>query len=123
MHDLLLAGTELVATSEIARVEFASAAHAAARAGRVPYLTALLAQFDLDTQPQQRIHLVALRPDVVLPAAYRLVMEYRLRTLDAIHLAVALEEGPGLAGDLDLVFVTRDTDQAEAAKTLGLNVR
>ena len=42
---------------------------------------------------------------------------------DAIHLAVALEDGLALAGDDGLAFVTRDRVQAAAAATLGFEVR
>jgi len=46
-----------------------------------------------------------------------------LRTLDAIHLAVCTEECPDLAGDDEIIFVTRDSGQARAARALGLTVR
>jgi len=41
-----------------------------------------------------------------------------------IHLAVAVEECPELAGDGEgVAFVTRDSDQGTAATALGLTVR
>jgi hypothetical protein len=58
-----------------------------------------------------------------MPAAYRLVAEHGLRTLDAIHLAVCVEDCPAFAGDDAIVFVTRNSVQASAARALGLEVR
>jgi uncharacterized protein len=68
------------------------------------------------------VALVRLRPEIILPAAYRLVLDHRLRTLDVVHLAVALEEAPGLSEDGEVVLVTRDEDQAKAARRAGLAV-
>ncbi|HEX9824416.1 MAG TPA: type II toxin-antitoxin system VapC family toxin [Actinomycetota bacterium] len=123
LRSMLLEGEEPVVSTEIARVELASAARAAARAGRFRRWKTLLARIDADCQEDGPIALLGLRPEIVLPTAYRLVVEHRLRTLDALHPAVALEECPALAGDEDVVFVTRDGDQASAAKKLGLPVR
>lgn len=120
---MLLEGREPVVTSEIARIELASAVRATAASGRLPVWRPLLERIEADTGEGGPVRLIALRRDVVLPAAYRLVLEHHLRTLDAIHLAVAVEEGPALAGDLELVFVTRDDDQARAARALGFATR
>ncbi len=119
----LLEGPDAVVTSELARVEFASAVRAAARAARTGERQELLDQFDAECQPDGRIRLVSLRPEVVLPSAYRLVIEHRLRTLDAIHLAVALDQRDELAALAELAFVTRDANQAAAADALGFDVR
>jgi hypothetical protein len=80
----------------------------------------LLARFDEDLAEGGPIGPIGLRPDLILPAAYRLVVEYRLRTLDALHLAVCVEQCPAFAGDDTVVFVTRDNEQAAAARALGL---
>lgn len=119
---LILKGQDPVATSEIARVEFASAARSAVLGGRARVLSSLLAKFDQDCGPGGPIRLLALDPAAVLPKAYELVTEHRLRALDAIHLAVALEQYRPIAAG-DVVFVTRDQDQAAAASALGLAVR
>ena len=50
--------------------------------------------------------LLALRSGPVIDRAVQLIREHRLRSLDAIHLAVALEDARSLAGDDDLVFAT-----------------
>lgn len=120
---LLLEGDEPVVTSEVARLELASATTSAARGGRLRRPERLLARMDVDCAQGGRVALVRLRPEVVFPAAYRLVRDHHLRTLDAIHLAVALEECPALAGDDEVAFVTRDRHRAAAASALGLAVR
>ena len=61
----------------------------------------------LDIVPLQRSHLE--RAGTMLPPA--------LRTLDALHLSVALDLGPGLIG-----FVTYDERQAEAAREHAVTV-
>ena len=120
----LLEGDEPVVTSELTRVEVASAVRGAATAGRLPRWRELLDRIDADCGEDGPVALLAVRPLVVLPTAHRLVLEHRLRTLDAIHLAVAVEECPELAGDGEgVTFVTRDSDQGTAATALGLTVR
>lgn len=123
LRQRLLEGKDPVVTSELARVELASAIRAAAQAGRIGRYDGLLARIDADCQEEGPISLLRLRPEAVLPTAYGLVVEHRLRTLDGIHLAVALEEFPLLAGEGDAVFVTRDERQAAAAVALGLSVQ
>lgn len=123
LREMLLAGTEKVITSELSRVEHASACRAAARAARVHAFQDLLDRFDAHTRDEGRILLLVLRPQAILPLAYDLVAAHRLRALDAIHLAVALQDGRAVARGDDLAFVTRDADQAAAATALGLTVR
>lgn len=122
LRERLLEGRGAVVTSELARVELASAIRAAASAGRLRRSAGLLARIDADCEEGGPIALLRLRAEAVLPLAYNLVLEHRLRTLDAVHLAVALEECPVLAGDDDIVFVTRDEDQAAAAAAVGYSV-
>jgi len=122
LRERLLEGEEPVVTSELARVELASAIRAAAETGRLRRPGGVLARIDADCQERGPIALLRLRAQAVLPMAYSLVLEHRLRTLDAIHLAVALEECPTLAGDDEVVFVTRDEDQATAAAAVGFAV-
>lgn len=122
LRERLLEGAEPVVTSELARVELASAIRAAAIAGRLRRSAGLLARVDADCAEGGPIALLRLRADTVLPLAYDLVLEHRLRTLDAIHLAVALQECPILAADDQVLFVTRDEEQAVAAAALGFAV-
>ena len=123
LRALLLEGREPVVTSEIARLELVAALRAASSSGRLRRSSEVLARFDLDFAEDGAIEPIDLRPDVILPAARRLLLEHHLRTLDAIHLAVCAEDCPALAGDDEIVFVTRDVEQAKVAKSLGFAVR
>lgn len=123
LRGLLLEGNEPVVTSEIARLELASAVRGASAAGRLPRWKELFARIETDLAGDGPIDLIDLRAEVILPTAYRLIIEQRVRTLDAIHLAVCLEDCPTLAGDDEIVFVTRDAEQAKVAKSLGFAVR
>lgn len=119
LSSLLLAP---VVTSEITQVEFARAVRAAARQGRYRRWRLLIERFEEDVRAEGPVTLLKLRPEAILPVARELVLDHPVRTLDAIHLAVALEEGVALAGADGLVFVTRDRAQARAARALGLSV-
>lgn len=123
LRSMLLEGDEPVVVSEVARVELASAVRSAARASRLRRWRALLARIDADCGETGPLTLLALRTEAVLPTAYRLVTEHRLRTLDALHLAVAIEDCPRLAGGGPIAFVTRDDQQAAAASALGFTLR
>lgn len=113
LREVLLESGESVLTSEIARVEFGSAVRRARKTGRATRW--ILGQFDADCS-DGTVTLLAFRGEAVLGRAYDIATEHPLRTLDAIHVAVALEERPD-------VFVTRDERQARVAATLGLAVR
>lgn len=120
---VLLDGRDPTITSAIAIVELASAVRSAGRSGRLPSWQVTLDRIEADLAAEGRIKLIPLRADPILDSARRLVLDHRLRTLDAIHLAVAIEDGRTLAAGEELVFVTRDADQAAAAAALGLAVR
>ncbi|NIH87321.1 type II toxin-antitoxin system VapC family toxin [Amycolatopsis granulosa] len=123
LRELLLSGRCRVLTSELTRVEFASAMTAAKRVGRIPDGRQFLNQFDEDAR-NGLLGMIPLAPARILPAARRLVTEnHPLRTLEAIHLAVALTDTAALTGGEPVVMVTRDQRQAEAAKAHGLEVR
>ncbi len=100
--------------SEIVRVELARAAKNAESSGRIPDATPVLRRIDIDLD--QSIGLLDLEPVTILPRARKLVLEHRLGTLDAIHLAVAIELRE--REEDEVVFVTRDGDQAAAARAL-----
>lgn len=116
----LLEGDDPVVTSELTAVELGSAVAAAFRAGRVPSAQGLLQRIDRDTGRTGAVSLLRLRAAPVLALARDIVLRHRLRTLDAIHLAVAATEGVALAAGDPFVFVSRDTDQLAAASALGL---
>lgn len=122
LRRLLLTGTHDVLTSELTRIEFASAVVAAEKRQRIPDAEAVLVQFDEDAQ-SGLFDLIPLRRKMILAPARRLVINnFPLRTLDALHLAVALHDAPQLIGE-PITFVTRDQRQADAAKANGLQVR
>lgn len=123
LRSMLRGGEESVMTSELTRVELASAVRSAVRAGRIRNEDRLHARIAADTGERGAVFLAKLRPQAILPLAYQLLRTHRLRTLDAIHLAVALEDASEYAGSEDVVLVTRDADQAAAARALGLAVR
>jgi len=116
----LLDGDEAVVTSELTRLEFASAVSAAARTGRMQKYRLFLDRFDADCGKDGPIALIRLDPEGVFPLAYRLLTEHDLRTLDALHLAVATTSATALAGADSVVLVTRDGRQAAAAAAMGL---
>lgn len=122
LRQLLLEGEDPVISSALTRLELASAAHAAGRARRLSEPSRLIDRFDTDCGHGGLVALVRLRPDPVLETARRIVTHHGQRTLDAIHLAVALEDGVPLAMPDALVFVTRDRAQSRAAVRLGLEV-
>ncbi len=122
VYSLLLDGSEPVVTSELARLEFASATFAAARAGRLRHPERVIARFDQDCRPTGPIALLALDSGRVLPEAQRLLSTHALHSLDAIHLAVALLDALGLAGGNALIFVSRDAAQCVAAEAEGLTI-
>jgi predicted nucleic acid-binding protein len=116
----LLEGTEAVVTSELTRLEFASAVSVAARTGRRRKSRLFLDRFDADCRDDGPIALLKLDPEGVFPLAHRLLTEHDLRTLDALHLAVASTSATALAGADSIVLVTRDDRQAAAAAAMGL---
>ena len=116
----LLEGDEAVVTSELTRLEFVSAVSSAARAGRLRKAQLFLDRFDADCGDNGPIALLRLDPGSVFQLAYRLLTEHDLRTLDAVHLAVASTSATELAGAESVLLVTRDDRQASAAATMGL---
>lgn len=123
LRGLLLEGDEPVVTSELTRIEFASAVTAAFRNARTDGADGLLASFDVDCGEDGVITLLRLDPGTAFATAHRFVREHVLRTLDAIHLAVALTDVTTLAAGEPVELVTRDTRQVAAASALGLTVR
>ncbi|WP_235022844.1 type II toxin-antitoxin system VapC family toxin [Amycolatopsis alkalitolerans] len=123
LRALLFEGEHIVLTSELTRVEFASAIKAAKRQGRIPDAAEFLAQFDEDTE-EGMLNLIPLAPHRIMPRARRVVLgDQPVRTLDAIHLAVAMNDAVSLVGGAPVVLVTRDQRQAEAAKAHGIETR
>ncbi|WP_217637845.1 type II toxin-antitoxin system VapC family toxin [Actinopolyspora saharensis] len=120
---LLLEGESPVVTSELTRIEFASAVSAAQRGDRAATITRVLDRFDRDCGNEGPIAVLRMDPGVIVPRARELVLSHPMRTLDAMHLGAALEQAAPLAAGDDLVMVTRDDRQAAAARERGLPVR
>jgi uncharacterized protein len=116
----LLEGDEAVVSSELTRLEFASAVSAAARTGRLRNSRLFLDRFDADCGKDGPIALLRLDPETAFPLAYRLLTQHDLRTLDAVHLAVASTSATALAAADSVVLITRDERQAAAAAAMGL---
>ncbi len=119
---LLLDPDRLIVTSALAEVEMVAAIGAAARAGRVGSAEEVMAEILADMGEAGHIELLALDSRQTLPRARALCQAHRLRALDAIHVAVALTEEAELVGGEGVVFITRDEDQAAAARAEGLAV-
>ena len=115
LEALLLEGGAPVSTSELSDLELARAVIAAERSRRIASARPVLNL--ISRHLGTVIGLVRLTPETVLTRARPIVLEHRIGTLDAIHLAVALDLRA--TQDEDVVFVTRDVDQAAAAKALG----
>lgn len=118
-------GRDPVVASELIRVESARAVVAARRSGRLRGRLAerLLAQFESDFGAEGIVHLIAFDGPPTIARGRELVVEYALRTLDSLHLAVADREGRRLASpDEQLVFATRDEGQRRVAGALDLAV-
>lgn len=114
LQELLLTGIREVMTSALGMLELTRAGYAKQRLGHRIDVDAIVARceralavVDIETRPH-------------LSDSRALVARHSVRTLDAIHLAVALDlRARGVA---DLVFVTRDRAQARAAEAEGLAV-
>jgi predicted nucleic acid-binding protein len=120
LREILLESDDVVVTSELSLVEVARAFRAAERSGRIPRDDRALEGVEADFSAGGPVLVIGLRPDPVLRRARAVVLEHRVGTLDAIHLAVAIEERRAL--DEPIVFVTRDDEQAIAAQELGFEV-
>lgn len=117
---VLFASRHPVVTSELTRVEFASALIAAVRAKRLPNATPILSQFDQDCAEDGPLALLPMRRPVLAAARELLLTNGPLRTLDALHIAVALTDAAELSGDGDVAFLTYDERRAVAARSAGL---
>jgi predicted nucleic acid-binding protein len=123
-HDVahqMMIGEDALVTSTWTLVEVTSALTRAARSGRVD-LDGLLAAFESDTAVDGPVTL--LRPDqiAVEARAVDIVRQHALRSLDALHLAVAELAALPLAAPEECGFASRDRAQAEVAAKLGFTV-
>ncbi|WP_433166241.1 type II toxin-antitoxin system VapC family toxin [Kribbella sp. CA-247076] len=117
----LLIGEDALVTSTWTLVEVTSALTRAARSGRAD-LDSLLAAFESDTAVDGPITLLRPEQTAVEARATEIVRQYALRSLDALHLAVAELAAMPLAAPEDCGFASRDKAQADAAGKLGFVV-
>jgi uncharacterized protein len=117
----LLDGVEhLLVTSTWTVVETTSALARAARGLRVEELDAVLAVLAADTGDDGPVTLLRGESVQVERASTRIVRDHAIRSLDALHLAVAqLAAMPLLEPGQRLGFATRDDAQAAVAEALG----
>lgn len=124
-HELLrtriLESDNVIVTWSLTLVEMTSAIRAAERAGRVRDADRLVAGVALDMVLGRVIPLVS-DPHRLVDRAQDLCDRHPLRAMDAIHLAVALEDAGDAMPNADVVFLTRDMTQATAARDEGLRV-
>jgi uncharacterized protein len=123
LEKLLLQSPEPVLTSELTRVELASAVYAAGRAGRIPDPAEVWGLMETDCAPGGPVSLLRLEPDEVFGLAMQLFARFPLRALDAIHLAVAQTTAAELAGHEPIVLISRDDRQRAAAAALGMTLQ
>lgn len=116
----LLDGADLLVTSKLALLEVTSALVRAANGGRVADLDGLLLALDADLSADGPVTVITADQQLAEDAARSMVRRHGLRTLDALHLAVADLSARPLAGDDEpLAFASRDDAQRAAAEQLG----
>jgi predicted nucleic acid-binding protein len=115
-NDLLL-GEDALVTSTWTLVEVTSALTRAARGGRAN-LDDLLTAFENDTAVDGPVTLLRPDPVSVETRAIEIVREHAIRSLDALHLAVAELAAMPLASPEPCGFASRDQAQAEVAAKL-----
>jgi hypothetical protein len=121
LRELLLESDHAVVTSQLATLELAAAIAAAGRARRIDDVRATLARIDKDLTGRP-VALLEFRGDLLFPTARRLIANHPLFAIDAVHLASALAQAPRYAADDEVVFVTADRRQADAARSEALAV-
>jgi len=122
LRSRIIASDGAIVVSEIAVVEVASACMAAERGARITDGRAVIAKFQSWCAGGGRIRLLAMRDGSVFERAALITQEHRVYALNAIHLAVALQDVVPLAAGEPVRFLTRDATQAQAARALGFTV-
>ncbi len=114
LRAVLLEGPDPVVSSEVVRVEVASAF------ADQPRSRELLGRFDADCGADGPLLLLRLVPERTFVAAAELARAHELGPLGAIHVVTALAVAAPLAAPEPLVFVTRDERRRVAAQAFGL---
>lgn len=116
----LVAGDDLLVTSTLTVLEVRSALVRAARSNRIGDLDGLLLALDADLSADGPVTVITADQQFAENAALSIVRQFGLRSLDALHLAVADLSARPLAGDDEQVaFASRDDAQRAAAERLG----
>jgi len=115
--------TDAVITGSWSRLEVSGALVRAARAHRGDE-KGLLALFDRDTHPSHgTLTLIDANQAEIESVSISIVRRSGIRAMDAWHLACAMLAFDELAEPGEVrIFVTRDAEQASAARDLGLTV-
>ena len=102
------------------RIEVSGAIVRAARGGRQVIEADALAELDADLQRDGRVVVLSAPTEQVEATALQLARAHGLRTLDALHVALASIAMPSLARRGEpIAFASRDGDQATVAESLG----
>lgn len=109
-----------LATGPLTRIEVTGAIVRAARSGRRVAQADALARLDADLEDSGRFVVLTAPLEDVEAKALEIVRAHGLRTLDALHVALASIALPPLADRGEpLGFASRDGDQATVAESLG----
>jgi predicted nucleic acid-binding protein len=119
LRELLFTTPGSTVTSDLTRIELSAAFRRAARAGRISdperLITVALAEVSLSGG----LRTINLDLRQIENEVHRLLAQHRLRAADAIHLATAIV---AMGGSDGVQFITRDRDQADAARAEGFEV-
>lgn len=115
ISEFLLTNSPVVALSDFAAAEFASAIAQHVRTGILTKAEARDTFAEFDTWVSRNATIVDCAPEDIAFASRALRrLDLNLRAPDAIHIAIAIR--------LDATFVTFDAKQAASAKALGVGV-
>lgn len=119
LRGLLFTTPGVAVTSDLTRIELSAAFRRAARAGRISDPERLITAALTEVSRSGGLRTVNLRIGEIESEVHHLLARHRLRAADAIHLATAIV---ALDGPEGVQFITRDRDQAEAARAEGFVV-
>ena len=119
LRGLLFTTPGVAVTSDLTRIELSAVFRRAARAGRISDPERLITTALAEVSRSGGLRTVNLRIGEIENEVHHLLARHRLRAADAIHLATAIV---ALDGPDGVQFITRDRDQAEAARSEGFEV-
>ncbi len=119
LREMLFATPGFAVTSDLTRIELSAAFRRAARAGRIRDPERLIAAALAQVSRSGGLRTVNLAIGPIESEVHRLLERHRLRAADAIHLATAIVAMDGPDG---VQFITRDRNQADAARAEGFEV-